>query len=794
MLSPRWYKVLRDLWGNKRRTILVVLSIAVGVAAIGLVMQTQSIILNTLPASYLQANPASATLTSQPFDDSLVEVIRAMDGVQDAEGRNSLQIRLQTGPNEWRQVQLTVIPDFNNIGINKIWPQSGVWPPGERDLLMERASLSLIGARVGDTVLVETPDGKQREMKVAGLVHDLTQPAGTFVNQASGYINFDTLAWLGYAKSYNELLLKVSGDDLTRSQIQGVANAVRDKIEKSGRVVYSTVIPDPGKHWFETYLGPMSTILGALGILALFLSGFLVINTISALMAQQVRQIGIMKAIGARRSQIIAMYLSSVVVIGLLALLIAVPLSWLATRAAIAVLASIINFDVSEFGLMPQAVLLQFVLSLTVPLLAALYPILSMTKITVREAISNYGISENRFGSSLIDKQLGRIHSLPRPIMLSLRNTFRRKGRLVLTLITLVLASAIFMAVASVYASLSKTLDQALNYYGFDVAVFFNHPYRTDQIAQEVARAPGVALGEIWGETDLRLLRPDGTESDNILFVAPPIQTQLIHPSVIQGRWLLPEDQGAVVLNTDVIKDNAYIQVGDDIELKIEGKKTTWKVVGIVQSVLIGPWAYTTYPYFAQRLDKVGLASAVYIATDQHDPQSQRQAAIAVKQQFDGAGLRVSSTSLVSDLRSTVILQFNVLIIFLLIMAGVLATVGALGLTGTMGINVLERTREIGVMRAIGASNGAVLSIVIFEGMVIGVLSWLLGVIFSIPLSVLLSDAVGVGFLQTPLDYTFSIPGTLLWFALILVITAIASFVPAQNAMQLTVHDVLLYE
>ena len=132
--------------------------------------------------------------------------------------------------------------------------------------------------------------------------------------------------------------------------------------------------------------------------------------------------------------------------------------------------------------------------------------------------------------------------------------------------------------------------------------------------------------------------------------------------------------------------------------------------------------------------------------------------------------------------------------LFLLIMAVLLAVVGGLGLMGTMSINVLERTREIGVLRAIGASNGAVLRIVIAEGVLIGVLSWAIGALLALPLSLLLSNAVGVAFLQMPLDFVFSLSGLAIWLGIVVLLAALASFLPAWSASRVTVRDVLAYE
>ena len=111
-----------------------------------------------------------------------------------------------------------------------------------------------------------------------------------------------------------------------------------------------------------------------------------------------------------------------------------------------------------------------------------------------------------------------------------------------------------------------------------------------------------------------------------------------------------------------------------------------------------------------------------------------------------------------------------------------------------MSINVLERTREIGVMRAIGASNGAIRGIVMTEGVFIGLLSGLIAAVIAYPLAKLLCDLVGVAIFQLPLTFTFSINGTIMWLVIVAILSAIASFLPAFNASRLTVREVLAYE
>jgi putative ABC transport system permease protein len=257
---------------------------------------------------------------------------------------------------------------------------------------------------------------------------------------------------------------------------------------------------------------------------------------------------------------------------------------------------------------------------------------------------------------------------------------------------------------------------------------------------------------------------------------------------------LLPDDENAVVVNTEVLKNEPDLKVGDTLVLNIDERKESWTVVGIVRGVLSGPFVYVNYPYFAQVTRTVGRASSLQVITAQHDAAFQERVAKALDDHFKTIGITISSAETTSFVREQVITQFNVIIVILSVMALLLAVVGGLGLMGTMSINVLERRREIGVMRAIGAGNRAILSIVIVEGVLIGALSWVLGTLLALPLSKALSDAVGAGFIQAALSFRFSTGGAALWLLVIVLIATVASLLPARGAARITVREVLAYE
>ena len=250
-INPRWRKVMRDVLGNKTRTVLVVLSIAVGVAAIGMVTGSHVVMSHDLPTGYAQINPMHARLGVSAFTNELVESVRRMPEVAEAEGRSRVSVQVQTGPEQWKNLDLWAIQDFQGMQINKVLPMNGAWPPPKRTLLIERSSLALLNAQVGDTITIKLPAGGQRQLPITGLAHDLNEISAQFTGSANGYITLDTLEWLGESRAFSRLYLTVAEQGDNQDHIQQVVDAVQKRIEKGGYTVYWSFVPEPGKHEFE---------------------------------------------------------------------------------------------------------------------------------------------------------------------------------------------------------------------------------------------------------------------------------------------------------------------------------------------------------------------------------------------------------------------------------------------------------------------------------------------------------------------------------------------------------------
>ena len=563
-----------------------------------------------------------------------------------------------------------------------------------------------------------------------------------------------------------------------------------------------------------------------MGVLSLLLSIFLIINTLSAILTQQVRQIGIMKAIGARTPQLTWMYFGLVLIFGMIALVISIPLGVVLAGGLSQLFATILNFNVRGFAFNWNVALVQAAISLIVPILAAIVPIVRGTRTTVREAISEQGVGKGQFGTSYVDLFVvglkAIIPMMKRPAQISLRNTFRRKGRLVLTLVSLSLASLIFMSILSIQASMQQTLTESLGIFSFDVQTRFSRPYRIDRIVRQAELNPYVTSAESWGFAGARRIRPDDTQSGNIITYAPPADAETLNAIILKGRWLKSDDTNAIVVTNDFLRAEEDLTedniLGQRITLNLNGDELEFVVVGLARGAQPVAVAYVSLDYFERVTDQVGVAQFVAIKVDRDrlsqgpqtfseqiqaltDPDSVVSTAPTIDElasqletSYRDAGFRVEETQTIDLVNSILTLIYNIPIYFLLAMAALLGVVGGLGLMGTMSINVIERLREIGVMRAIGASDLSVLGIILLEGVVIGFISWGIGAILSWPLSIWLTRLAGTLLFSSAPTYIFSRAGVVLWLFIVIFLAIISSFLPARNASKVTVREVLSYE
>ena len=794
------------------RTALVVLSIAVGVFSIGVITGAYEIISNDMGVSYAANNPANIEMRMTNFDEDVLSSIRNFKGVQDAEGRRVSNYRVHPeGSDQWTTIDLIALEDFGKNEVNLLVPISGRAEAGKDEIVLNKKNLDRVHATVGDYLVFELADGTTKKLKVVGIVQDASTGADDFLAPPFAFTVTDTLQTLKQPELFNRVFLTVAESPNDLGHIRTMGADLKDKLEKNGNTVFRTRYSERNKHPMTDTINAVLYILLALGVLVVFLSSSLIANTLSALLSQHLRHIGVIKLVGGRNQQVFSMYLTLIMAFAVLSLLIAIPLGGWGAYGLAAFIAEKLNFGLLGYRIVPLAFFVQMGVGLLVPLFAGLAPVLNGSRITVLRALSNDIAGDESKPHVAGEKprvnwldwalvSLSRVLAargmhLPRPFIISLRNTFRRTNRLLLTLFTLTMGGAIFIAVFNVRVSLRDYTQQIGSYFRADVTLDFDRPYRIDEIRQFAFQIDGVEDVEGWQFIGVELLYPDGLVAENVNLLAPPADTTLVKPMIAAGRWIQPGDVRKLAISEAVLKYYPDLQPGDSLYLKVDGQEEIWEVVGIFKFVgREGVLAYTPFEYAEKITNLTERAYSFRVVTTQHDREFQDAMSDKLDDYFRDNGFKIRQAQSGLASLDSVSESLDILVIFLLIMAVLTAIVGAMGLTGTMGMNVLERTREIGIMRAIGADDRAVMRTVIGEGFVIGIISFMLAIVVSIPLTYGLSFIVSIAIFETPIAVLFTYQGYAIWLGLVLLLSVLGSVLPARNAARLTIREVLAYE
>src|SRR5262245_50670125 len=315
-MTTLMHKALRDFWQERTRTILVVLAIALGIAAFSSVMSSYAILTRELDRGYLNTNPASAVFRMDAIDDGLLKAVLSDGTISDAEPRRVVSGQIKSGPIQWRNLVLFVVNDYGNVRVSKLEHEQGSWPPARVELLIERDAFQVAHIRIGDVVTVKTANGVENQLVVSGSVHDVGQAQARMENVVYGYITLDTLELLGEKPYLDQLNILVAENRFDENHIRQVTSNVRKTIEDRGHQIRRVDISAPCKHPNSEIIVVLLLSMSSFGLFALALSGIVVVNLLTSIMAAQVRQIGIMKAIGASRWQIGRIYFGEAVLLG----------------------------------------------------------------------------------------------------------------------------------------------------------------------------------------------------------------------------------------------------------------------------------------------------------------------------------------------------------------------------------------------------------------------------------------------------------------------------------------------
>jgi putative ABC transport system permease protein len=794
-----WQKVLHDLWGNKGRTILVVLIIAFGAGAIGMIIGIRNLVIPGMVDIWKTSDPAMLNLfVGPPIGEDDLQALKREEGVAQIEGLSNTTIEWRLHPgDDWKQGGLTARADYKHQILNKLDLTSGSWPQG-KTLSVEDGSENFFGIAPGAKVELQVND-RVVPVKVGGTVYNrLSQPA-LMGGSAQFYTTQETYEYLVGEIEYN--LIMVDAPVWDEAAVTELADRLQNKLEKQN-VGSGRMIADPNKHFFQDQMDGLFLMLGVMGALALLLGLLLVYNTMNALIARQVDQIGVLKAVGARTWQILRLFLVMVLVYGVLALMVALPMGILGAWYMSEWLVGSFGADIGGFEISSTAILLMVATTLLAPVVGSILPIMSGARITVREAVSTYGLSTK---TGLIERLGTRLRFISRMVLITISNTFRNKWRVLLMEITLVLSGLIFMMTLSVRDSVEYTVNDIIfKILGADITMIFEQPQRVDRIRELVQAYPGVQEVELW---DLRgvTMRPRGQpesddDEDGLLF-GVPLPTDLYGYQLRAGRWLDPRDEYAIVMNQALAED-VGVGVGDWVTIRYaENQERDWQVVGLVFDPILSNSSSVPLNVLMRDVHQVGRAYTVWITLTSDDPQVHIETAKNLRTYFKRNGVKVSAQRGVFGIGGDATVEtarqfisnFNFILVLLGVMVFIIGLVGAFSLYGAISLSVMERIREIGVMRAIGASAWDVSRLFIGEALILGWLSWLIALPLSIPAGKAMVSAVGTAF-QTEFVYKYTLTGPLIWLAIITVVSIIASLLPARSATKVSVRESLAYQ
>jgi putative ABC transport system permease protein len=792
------YKILRDLWGQKGRTLQVMLIIGIGAAAIGMIMSTRNLVIAGMQSIWHTMNPAMINLYVSPtVNQDELYALKNVDGVSAIEGLSSTTIEWRLKPSDdWKPGGLSFRADYPHQELNKYELVEGDWPTDEI-VAMGQDNGPSFGIPAEGQIELRVNDKIFKVHTRGAIYNQLVQPA-YFGGNAQFYVTQDFYDKLTGDRDFNQIL--VNAPQYDESAVKSLADRLQDKLKKqnidSGRQLL-----DPNKHFFQDQMDGVFLLLTILGFLSLALGLLLVYNTINALISQQVDQIGIMKAIGASTGQVLKLYLLNILIYGFLSLVISLPVGIFGGWAITSWLIGSFGADPGAFQISASAILVQTAIAFLAPLLAALLPIYSAVRITVREAISTYGLSTK---VGLIEKLLAKARNLSRLLLITISNTFRHKRRVILLQIALVLSGLMFMSVIAVRDSVNYTVrDVIFAILNADITMVFDRPQRITHIEDLTMQYPGIKAVEMWGFAAPKIRpmgQPASEDDEDAFMLGVPLPTRLYGYQIRAGRWLNPDDSYAIVLNQKLAKD-VGVGVGDWVTIKYEEKKERdFQVVGLVFDPVLTTSANVPREILLHDLDNVGRASSVWIQVQNQDPKTQVTLAENLRNYYDDNHIKVSPQRGVFGMGDStyetatkIIGQFDFLVILLAIMSVIIGAVGSIALSGALSLSVMERRREIGVMRAIGASSWTIARLFIGEGLILGWLSWLIAFPLSLPAGQGMVKALGAAF-QIDLTYNYTPVGAILWLVIITFLSILASWLPARGASGISVRESLAYQ
>ncbi len=775
------HKAFNDLRRRKIRSLLTITGIFIGVAGIVAIVATARNLEQAQRYNFNNASQDDLRWWAWNNTETVQYALANLPEVAAVQRRASYATKFRAG-SEWFDVTFYGYSDYSNIAVNRLDFIEGR-PPAKGEVAFEISARELVaGLKIGDEVIYRSgPDNLEQRFTVSGFARSPAYPSASILNFTLAYANEgDVRRMLGIAGD-NEILLKVY-DLANRDEVRRQAE---DVFRKRNLQFGGYVARDPTNYLGKQELDTLVLLLLLFSGVGLIISGFLVANTLSAIVTEQMGEIGTLKAIGAGRWQVLMVYAWAGLMYGWLGSLTGIAGGFVLGKFLLAYLGATVNFEVERFWFQPDALLMGLVVGLGVTMLAALLPAWSGTGLSVRQAMANYGIASG-YGQGRLDRALSHLRRLPPLVALSVRNLARRKARNLITLGVVALSCAAFLAAQSASASVERTISQLYDIYGADGWVTFNSRLNSG-FSERLKTVEGVSLAEPWsrGRATVKADRAD--------LWGLPYDTQLYQKPVVAGRWFGPEDQN-VALATTTLARAKNIQVGDTIEIEVGKVTDRLLIIGLLEDNSKYLGSTSAGKLFAPQntaerlLRHQGSADFFSLGFDRHDKAYVSKTMGAIEKRFKefGPGTLAAYSDKASAQQITGILQ-----LMLYAMVAIIAMIGVIGVVNTLTLNVLERRREIGVLRSLGGTDRRLVQIFLTEGLLLGLLGFGLGLSLGYPLAQVLVGFIGQA--TFPLSFTFEPEMVALTLLFAIILSGGASLGPALGAARVRINNTLRY-
>jgi putative ABC transport system permease protein len=429
-------------------------------------------------------------------------------------------------------------------------------------------------------------------------------------------------------------------------------------------------------------------------------------------------------------------------------------------------------------------------LGLGLPLLAAWWPVRRATARTVRAAMHDHGV---RVAAPALPWRLPGV-----ALNLAWRYAFRQRGRWLMTTALLAGAGAMAITCLNLRAAWQDTVARSALDRHYQVEWFLQAPAPQAALLAAARALPGVVQAEAWGAArgalepaqGLLVQRsyPDGAHGGFAMRAAPP-DTRLIAHTMAEGRWLQAGDVQGLVVNT-LARNGAFrgVALGQWVQLRVGHRSLRLQLQGVVRELLTPGAAYVLPRTLAQAVEAGEGSNALRVAlADAAQAEVVAQAGVlALQRQGWATRLVITEQRLAAAQGGHVFILVGALGFIAVLMA----VVGLLGLASALGTAVVERSRELAVMRALGARGATLMQSLLIEGVLTGGISWLLALALAWPLSASVGQVLAAISAQ-PLVLRLSPGGAALWLACVLLGAALVSWWPATQAARLTVRQAL---